>query len=235
MIRALRAEWGKTFSILSPLLCLISTVVLVAATAASLGNDFVHGLGIGEHPAGATMRVVDALSPAVQFGLLTFTAAAMTLITSEYSTGSIRSTFQAQPRRSVVLAGKTLVAAALGVVSGAVAGVLGVAAGSLMLAEHTAPSAEAPVVTVARVAVLFVALGAIIRSAVGTLAVGLVLLVGMLALPPSMSVWTPAGAAGRFVTADDADYPAAVGLLIVAGWAAAAYAAASVLLERRDA
>jgi ABC-2 type transport system permease protein len=57
----------------------------------------------------------------------------------------------------------------------------------------------------------------------------------MLALPPSISVWTPAGAAGQFITASDAEYPAAVGLLIVAGWAAAAYAAASVLLARRDA
>lgn len=242
MIRALGAEWGKTFSILSPLLCLISTVVLVAVTAASLGNDFVHGLSLGEHPAGTTMRVVDVLGPAVQFGLLTFTAAAMTLITSEYSTGSIRSTFQAQPRRWVVLAGKTLVAVALGVVSGAVAGGLGVAAGSLTLAGHAAPAAESAAVTVARVAALFgvvavlvVALGAIIRSAVGTLSVGLVLLVGMLAMPPSMSVWTPAGAAGRFVTGDGTDYPSVVGLLIVAGWAAAAYAAASVLLERRDA
>lgn len=242
MIRALRAEWGKSFSIPSPSLCLIGTVLLVVATAASLGTDFVHGISTGEHPGHAMMRTIDALGPAVQFGLLAFAAFAMVLITSEYATGSIRSTFQAQPRRAVVLASKTIVGAVVGFVTGCITGGLGLAAGHLALLGHAAPFAEPPAVTVLRVGVLFaaaavlvVAIGAILRSAVGTLAVGVVLLVGMLALPSSVSVWTPAGGAAQFVTAGNVDYPSGVGLLIVLAWAAATYALAFVLLQRRDA
>lgn len=242
MIRALRAEWGKTFSILSPLLCLVGTVILVVVTAATLGNDFVHGISNGEHPAQLTMRAIDALGSAVQFGLLTFAAFAMTLITSEYSSGSIRSTFQAQPRRAVVLAGKTTIAAVVGFAAGCITGGLGLAAGYLALNGHAAPFAETPAVTVLRVGALFavaaalvVAIGAIVRNAVGTLAIGVVLLVGMLALPSSISIWTPAGAAAQFLTASGTDYPSIIGLLIVLAWAAAAYTLASVLLQRRDA
>lgn len=242
MIRTVRAEWGKAFSILSPSACLIGTVMLIAITSSTLGNDFVHGIGIGEHPASQTMPSIDALGPAVQFGLLTFAAFAMVLITSEYACGSIRSTFQAQPRRAVVLAGKTVVGAVVGLVSGCVAGGLGLAAAYLALDGHAAPAAESPALTVLRVgalfavaAVLVIAIGAIVRNGVGTLAVSVVVLVGMLTLPSSVSVWTPAGAAAQFVTANDDDYPSVVGLLVVAGWATAAYALASVLLRRRDA
>jgi ABC-2 type transport system permease protein len=242
MIHAISAEWGKTWSVRSPMLCLLSTVLLVVLTAASLANDFVHGIGIGEHPADATVPAASNLGPAIQFGLLTFTAFAMTLMTSEYTTGSIRTTFQAEPRRGVVLASKTLIGLLVGLVMGAVVGALGLAASDLALQGHSAIASESAVVTVTRVsgvfalaAVLVVALGAIIRSAVGTLAAGIMLLVGALALPTSVSVWTPAGGAGQFLEASDEHYPSVVGLVVIAVWAAVAYAVAAWLLRRRDA
>ncbi|MFT4287877.1 hypothetical protein [Nocardioides sp.] len=242
MIGALRAEWGKTFSLLSPILCLAATLITVVVTALSLGNDFVRGLDIGEQPAGATANVVDVLGPAVQFGILTFAAFAMVTITAEYSSGSIHSTFQAQPRRALVLAGKSVIGVAIGLLSGTIVGALGLAAGLFALEGHAAALREPGAVTALRVGVLFavaailvIAIGVIVRSAVGTLAASLVLLVGMLALPPSVSVWTPAGGAAAFVTADHTDYPSFVGILVVAAWAAAAYVIASVLLQRRDA
>ncbi|WP_286344974.1 hypothetical protein [Frondihabitans sucicola] len=225
-----------------PVLCLLGTVLLVLITATSLGNDFVHGGDLGEHPADAVMPAVHALGPAIQFGLVTFAAFAMMLITSEYSTGSIRSTLLAEPRRQVVLASKALVGFVAGLVVGAAVGALGLAASELALQGHAAAATENPAVTVVRVAGLFalaavlvVALGAIIRSAVGTLAAGVVLLVGTLALPATVSVWTPAGAAGEFVEASDASYPSIVGLGVIALWAAAAYAVAGWLFHRRDA
>ncbi|MFT4136343.1 hypothetical protein [Microbacterium sp.] len=242
MISALRAEWGKTFSLLSPILCLAATLVIVVITALSLGNDFVRGIDIGEQPLGAVAGVADVLGPAVQFGNLTFAAFAMVTITAEYSSGSIHSTFQAQPRRAIVLAGKTVISIMVGLLSGTIVGALGLAAGLLALEGHTAALREPAVVTALRVGVLFavtailvIAIGVIVRSAVGTLAVSLVMLVGMLALPPSVSRWTPAGGAAAFVTADNADYPAFVGISVVAAWAAATYMIASVLLQRRDA
>jgi ABC-2 type transport system permease protein len=215
---------------------------LVVITAASLGNDFVHGIGSGEHPADAVMPAVSALGPAVQFGLLTFTAFAMMLITTEYATGSIRSTLQAEPRRGVVLASKALIGLGVGLVVGAVVGGVGLAVSHLVLQGHATVATESPIVTVLRVAGLFavaavlvVALGAIIRSAVGTLAAGVVLLVGTLALPASMSVWTPGGAAGEFLEASTDHYPSIIGLMIIAAWAAIAYLVATWLLYRRDA
>lgn len=242
MIGALRAEWGKTFSILSPALCLVATLMIVTITALSLGNDFVRGISIGEQPPGATLNAVEVLGPAVQFGLLTFAAFAMMIIAAEYSSGSIRSTLQAQPRRAIVLAGKTTVGAIAGLVAGTLIGGLGLAASYFALDGHADPFMEAPTLTALRVgallavtAVLVIAIGVIVRSAVGTLAISIVLLVGTLALPPSVSVWTPAGAAAQFITADSTDYPSIVGLTVVVVWAALAYGVASALLQRRDA
>jgi ABC-2 type transport system permease protein len=242
VIRALNAEWGKTWSVRAPLLCLLGTVLLVMITAASLANDFVHGIGSGEHPVGAVMPAVSALGPAVQFGLAAFTAFAMTLITSEYTTGSIRSTLQAEPRRGVVMASKALIGLAVGLAAGAAVGALGLATSDLALQGHAAIAGESPVVTVMRVAGLFavaavlvVALGVIIRSAVGTLAVGVVLLLGTLALPSSVSAWTPGGAAGEFLEASNNSYPSIVGLVVITVWAATACLVAIWLLHRRDA
>ncbi|WP_029088815.1 ABC transporter permease [Brevibacterium album] len=242
MIGALRAEWGKTFSIRTPVLCLIGTLLLVVVTAGMLGNDFVRSIDIGEQAPDARMSAVSALGPAVQFGLLTFAAFAMALITSEYPGGGMRSTLQAQPRRGVVLAAKSAIGAGIGLVCGSVTGGIGLAVSELALGGHSAPAAEPAALIALRVgtlfavsAVLVMALGTIIRSAVGTLAAAAALLVGMLALPPAAGIWTPAGAAAKFIAADASDYPPSIGLLIVTGWAAAAYAVASVLFARRDA
>jgi ABC-2 type transport system permease protein len=242
MIRAIRAEWGKTWSVRAPLLCLLGTVLLVVTTSAALGNDFVHGIGMGERPPGAAMPLVSALGPAVQFGLLTFTAFTMTLVTSEYTTGSIRSTLQAAPRRWVVLTSKAVIGLLVGFVLGAAVGALGLAAADLALQGHAAPAGESLPPTTLRAASLFavssvlvVALGAIIRSSVGTLACGAVLLVGTLALPASASVWTPGGAAGEFLEWSAASYPPVWGLAVIALWAGAIYLLALWSLHRRDA
>ncbi|MFI6513761.1 hypothetical protein ACIBCT_39680 [Streptosporangium sp. NPDC050855] len=241
MIGALRAEWGRTWSIRSPWFCLAGAVLTVVGIAGTLANDFVHGLGTGEHGTADTMAASDAAGPAVQFGLVVFAAFAMITITSEYATAGILATFQAEPRRVLVLAAKAAVAAGVGLPAGALAGCLATALAHLTLGGHAAPASEVAAVTGLRAgalfavsAVLVVALGALIRSAVGTLAVAVVLLVGTLALP-SVAAWTPAGAVAEFLGAGQGTYPPIAGLLVVAAWAAALFAGASWALTRRDA
>lgn len=241
-MRALWAEWGKTWSVRAPLLCLLGTVTLAVITAAALANDFVRGIGAGEFPSDAVMTAASAVGPAAQFGLLIFIGFAMILITPEYATGSIQPTFQAEPRRGVVLAGKAIIGLVAGALSGAAVGVMALTASDFALQEHAAAASENPAVTVLRVsglfavaAVLVVALGAIVRSSAGTLACGAVLLVGTLALPPELSIWTPGGGAGEFIEARSDYYPSILGLAVLTAWAATAYLAAVWLLRRRDA
>src|SRR5688500_12671032 len=77
---------------------------------------------------------------------------------------------------------------------------------------------------VATTSVLITAVGAIVRHAVGTLALSIVLLVGLLALPSSSGVWTPAGGAEEFPRWSGTAYPPTTGLGIVVAWTVATYA-----------
>src|SRR3978361_635206 len=110
MWRTVGSEWGKTWSVRAPWACLLATAALVLVTATSLANDFVHGVGTGEHPPGAVMPLADAVGPALQFGQLVFATFALQLITAEYSTGSISATLRAQPRRHLVVLSKATIA-----------------------------------------------------------------------------------------------------------------------------
>jgi ABC-2 type transport system permease protein len=239
---AVRAEWGKIWSLRAPWLCIAGAAVLTVVTAYSLGNDFAYDVDRGQQQGSATtMPIVDALGPGVQLGALALVALAMIVVTSEYSTGLIRSTLLARPRRGEVLAGKTIVAAAIGLVAGAVVAAAGWVATDFALGSHVAPAASGPEV-VARVAVvaaadcaLTVALGAMLRSGVGTLTVAFVLVVGLDVLSPPVGAYTPAGAALAFISSDGSRYPSWVGALVVLLWAAAAQVAGAALLRRRDA
>ncbi|MFI0720777.1 ABC transporter permease subunit [Streptomyces sp. NPDC021224] len=238
---AVRAEWGKTWSLRAPWWCVASAVLLTAAVASSLGNDFVLDVRNGHHSAGAVMQVTDALGPAVQLGQLALFALAMVVVTSEYATGTIRSTLLARPQRADVLTGKTVVTGLVGLVAGAALGAAGWASTELALGSHaanTSPAAEVVArvaVTVALGCVLTTAISSVVRSGAGALTVAFVLLVGLSVLSNPVGAYMPAGAATAFVAGDASEYPSWVGALVMLGWAAVAQTAAMVLLSRRDA
>lgn len=242
MINALHAEWGKTWSVRSSWLSLAGVVVVVLVTALALAGDVENAIRLGERSPDSLVSAAEVTGPAAQFGIAVFAAFAMLLITAEYSSGSIRSTFQAAPRRTLVLRSKTCIAAGVGLVAGTITGAAGLGIATFVLNDHVAPAPEPLAVTALRIglifttsAVLVVGLGAIIRSAVGTLAAALVLLVGSIVLPVSVSVWTPGGAIGEFILASDATYPAIMGLVVNVGWATAAFGGAVWSLRYRDA
>jgi ABC-2 type transport system permease protein len=241
MIAALRAEWGKTWSLRSPAACLASAVVLVVATAWTLANDFTYGLAHGDRPSAATMRPVDAVAPAVQFGLVVFAAFAMLGVTSEYTGGTIRTTLRAVPQRWPMLAAKATVSATVAAVAGfgavAVSGVLAqvVLEGHLAAGPSTLATAARAALIIALNAVFIAGVAAIVRNSVATLVASILTLVATLALPARVSAWTPSGAAGALLAGDPDVYPSSVGALVLAGWAVAGGAVGTLALSRRDA
>jgi ABC-2 type transport system permease protein len=241
MISALRAEWGKTWSLRSSGGCLASAVIVVLATAWTLANDFTYGLAHGDRSSTATMRAVEAVAPAVQFGLVAFAAFVMVGVTSEYTGGTIRTTFLAVPQRWPMLAAKATVSATVAAVTGfgavAVSGVLTktVLAGHLSGGPSTLVTAARAALIIALDAVLVAGVAAIVRNSVGTLVTSILLLVVTLTLPERVSAWTPSGAAGALLTGDPTVYPTSVGAVVLAGWAVAGGAAGMLALIRRDA
>lgn len=239
--RTVASEWGKTWSVRSPWACLAGTAALVAVTALSLANDFVHGTTIGEQPPGALMPLAEAVGPALQLGQLIFAAFALQLITAEYSTGAIRATLQAQPRRHLVLIAKALIAGVCGALAGAVLGAAAAWGSDLVLGPHAASGGVTTAGLTVRsaallslVAVLVVGLGAALRSAVGTLAAASALLLATLALPSRIGEWFP-GQAGASLLSDPSAAATGQALVVLAVWTAAVFTLGLWIMKRRDA
>jgi ABC-2 type transport system permease protein len=241
MRSTVRSEWGKTWSVRAPLACLAGTALVVLLTAASLANDAVRSIDIGEVPAATTVPAIDAVAPGLQFGQLVFAAFAVQLVAPEYATGLIRVTLQAQPRRHVVVLAKAIVAAVCGLLVGAALGALAVATASALLGQQLAPGAPTAQTAIRAacmlglVGPLVVGLGAALRSGVGTLSAAAVVLIGTLALPGGAGRWTPGPAAAALMEGSGEPYSSEVGLAVLAAWAVAGVALGCRIMERRDA
>jgi ABC-2 type transport system permease protein len=237
MIPVLRSEWGKLCSLRSPWICLIAAMLLVPATAFTLANDFVYDIEQGRLSAGTTRPSLDFLGSSLQFGLAMFIAFTMLPITSEYATGSIRSTLLAEPRRLRVLLSKSIVVSAIAAATGGLVGMGSYELVDSILGNHASEGTSA-VVVLARSGVLvglasiFVCgVAALVRSSVGTLATSFGILVGMLAIPAPLGTWLPAQAGADWLSG------VAVGrsLGVLVAWGAVSWIAGWYALERRDA
>ncbi|BCB81797.1 ABC transporter permease subunit [Phytohabitans flavus] len=237
------AEWVKLWTVRSTWWCVAASVTLMGCTAFLLANDFVYDI---EHPdqqsvrdtAATTQSIVDPAAASVSLAQFAVIALAMLVITSEYSTGAIRSTLRAVPVRGRVLLAKAAVAAAATFGAGLVLAVAGLFAARLGLREYAVVDlGDAGAVAVriavylALVAVFSVGMGAALRSAVGTLSAVLVLLVGLsMVVPEPASEYMPGVAGGMFVADGDAS-----GALILVAWTGAVLAAGYAVIRRRDA
>lgn len=238
---AVRAEWGKTWSLRSAPLCLVGGLVLVCGTAWTLANDFLLSSAAQEPGAPTSFAPVEAVAPALQVGFLLIAAFVMVAITSEYTSGGIRSTLTAEPRRGRVLLAKTLVSAVVAALAAALTVGVADAAVRATLSDQAAagPSSVDTVLRAALVvlvqSVLVIGAATIVRHAVGALSVSFVLCVATAVLSPGIAVWTPAGASSAFLTGDPSHYPPVIGLAVTACWAVAAATAGWLVLRRRDA
>ena len=172
---------------------------------------------------------------------------------TEYSTGLIRTTFAAVPRRRAVLAAKAAVIGAATLVAGeVVAFVSFVLVQAVLAGHHRGVSLSRPGVPGAVladglllfvVAMMGVGLGAIIRHTAG----GIAAMIAVIVLPSILSLLPPPwnGRIGRFTLLDAARqvaalHPAAnlfspgLSLLVLLAWPAVALAVAAVLITRRD-
>ena len=245
----LASEWTKLLSVRSTYWTLLIAVVTPLGTSALVAAAFAHPAQGGAPP--------DPLLPgfiSLEYAVLAVGVMGVLAFTTEYSTGLIRTTFAAVPRRRAVLAAKAAVIGALTLVTGELVAFASFALAQAVLSgQHLGVSLSRPGVPGAVladglilfvVAMMGVGLGAIVRHTAG----GIAALVGLL-IVPTILVALPApwgGWLGRFTVIEAARqltalHPAtnlfapAWSLLVLLAWPAAVLLAAAVAITRRDA
>jgi len=177
-------------------------------------------------------------------------AFALLTVTSEYATGSIRSTLQWTPvRRNVVLA-KAIVLAPVLFVYGVLLTAVAAGAGGLTAGSWADWDLGGLVIDLLSVGFYLTAAGLftvgiawIVRSTAGTLtAAFLLLLVVPMMLGQTdlrLLVWTaavlPGGAGQNFLTGTTDPFSPTLSAIVLVGWAALGLVAGSRILTRRDA
>jgi hypothetical protein len=214
-VRVVRAEWTKLRTQPSAYWTLLTTVILVVGFG--IGYSLLR---VARPPHGAAMASFDpaAISlSGVQLAQIAVGVLGVLLVTSEYATGLIRTTFAAVPRRLPMLWGKAaLLAAAITAVSLPAAFAAFAGGQSILGRQHLSVSLSQPGVAravigcalyLAVVGLLGLGLGALITNTAGGIAALFGLLYGLpLAagfLPASMAAdvtkYLPTGA-GEAVT-----------------------------------
>jgi len=256
---ALHAEWTKLRTVSGPawLLLGIAVLTITVSTAA---------LGATHCPQNLTCPVdTTKLSlVGIQFGQAVVAILAVLAVSDEYSTGLIRLTLAAVPRRHAVLAAKAIIIAGLVLLAGAVAVFGSVLAGHLILPGHgftaargfhpvwlsygpTLRAACGSVLYLALIALLSLGVAAIVRDSAVSIGVVLALLylfpivlafVGNEDWQHRLERWTPT-VAGLTIQDTTGLRGLAItpwaGLGVLAIWAAAALLAGGLVFRLRDA
>jgi ABC-2 type transport system permease protein len=256
-VNAVRAEWTKLRTLNGTwwlLLAVIALTVAVGAGAATAATCQVAGCG--QDPAKVALSGID-LSQALVAIL------AVVAISGEYSTGMIRTTLTAMPRRLSVLGAKAIVVTGLALAAGTVGVLASVLAGRLILSGrgftplHGYPPlslADGPDLRAAAGSVLYLALIALLALGVATAvrdsAVSIGVVLGLLYLFPVIASalnphWSrhlqqigPMSAGESIqATVGLRSLPLAPwqGLGVLALWAAGALIVGGLVLQRRDA
>ena len=255
----LRAEWTKARTLAGTAWLLLGVVAATAGVSVfAVESASCHdGLGCPGDPAKLSLT-------GVQFGQAVVAVLAVLAVGGEYSTGMIRVTLAAVPRRAAVLAAKAAVVTVLVLAAGAVA-VLGcVLAGRLVLPGHGLTQAHGyelvwlgrgPVLRAAAGSVLYLGLVALLSVGIAAMvrdpAVAIGAVLGLLYLFPILAgvVTDPTWdrhlqqiapmSAGLDIqaTAGLRSLPLSpwAGLGVLAAWAAGALVAGGLVLRLHDA
>ncbi|MGL3200195.1 MULTISPECIES: ABC transporter permease [Curtobacterium] len=180
--RLVRSEWIKLRSIRSTVWCYAIVVVLTLAMAYLLGAVDT-GVQRGAPTAVANELIVQVSAASVSLTALVVGVLGVLIITGEYGTGQIRSTFTADPGRTGVVLAKAFVLALTTFVVSAVATWIGVAITSALQAgrdirpDLADPAVFMPIlgssVYVTLVALLAFGIGLLVRSSAGGIAITL--------------------------------------------------------------
>jgi ABC-2 type transport system permease protein len=251
-VRAARSEWIKLFSLRS------SWITFAAAVVAVVGLGVLISYLTNSHwdqtPADERLRFdpVGRSLGGVNLAQLAIGVLGVLVVTGEYTTGMIRASLMAVPRRLPVLAAKLAVFAActfvLMLVSAFVAFLLGQQAlgshGTTLGAPHALRAVIGVALYLTVVGAFAVGLGFILRSTAG----GIAALFGLLLVLPGVAhllpaTWQPhvlpylpsnAGAGLFSVQPEPGMLSTWAGFGVFCIWAAAALVVGAVLLRRRD-
>jgi hypothetical protein len=251
---AFRSEWTKFWTVRSTYWTLLIAAVLGiglgAVLSAVAANHYATDPGIhfGWNPTDHSLR-------SLLIAQLAFAILGVMVVTGEYSTGLIRTSLAAVPKRTRMMGMKALVLTTVALIAGEVISFVTFFVGQALLAGK-APSAAIGDHNVFRavagaglylalLALLGVALGVLLRhaaAAIGTIVAILLVLPGIAqALPSSWSqpiekFWpTNAGTQVAMVVRDAHTLPAWAGFGVMALFVAVVLTVALVLLDRRDA
>jgi len=249
-----RMEWLKLRSVRS------TSWTLLVFAAGMIGLSVLVMI----HQHWATMSAQDRASfdptensfAGLAIGQLALGVLGVLVITAEFSSGMIRATFAAVPRRPMVLAAKAAVVAAVTLVVGEVLAFGAFAAGELAL-RSPAPHATLGQPGVLRavlmggaypalIALIALGLGAVIRHTAGAISavVGILFVLPLILLPLGVSVQNSVGQFLPMLIGENsltAVKPVAhslspgAGFAVLCGYAAVALVAGGCALARRDA
>jgi ABC-2 type transport system permease protein len=255
---ALHAEWTKLRTVASPrwlLLGMIAATVVFSAGATSVVTCMSAGCG-------GDMTKLSLIG--VELGQALAAVLAVLVISGEYSSGMIRTTLTAMPRRATVFAAKAITLTGVVAVAGTTAVLGSLLAGRLILPRHgfTATRgypalslADGPTLRATAGSILYLALIALLSLGIAAIvrdsATSIGLILGLLYLLPVISqvIGNPhwqrllqqigpmsAGLAIQ-ATINLHSLPVSpwAGLGVTTGWAAAALVAGGLLIRKRDA
>ncbi len=247
-LNLLRSEWAKIRSVRSTYWSVVVAVagMIVIGVGGAIGAARATHQPAAFDPISATIG--GFVLAQVALGVLGVLA-----VTSEYSTGMIRTTFTAAPQRGTVIAAKAVVFGVASFAVGAIVSLFTFLVGQAILGHRGvslgAPGALRAVIGVGLylglLGILAVGLGTVIRRSAGAIAV----LLGLLFVLPALAPLLPSSIrdtvakllpynAGQaiFKTANTSlTLSAPVGLAVFALYAAAALTIGTVLVRRRDA
>jgi ABC-2 type transport system permease protein len=178
---ALHAEWTKLRTAPGTFGLLVAAVALtVAVSAAAAAATRCPAAGCGQDPAKVSLT-------GVYLGQVAVAVVAVLAIGGEYSSGMIRTTLAAMPRRTTVLAAKAALVTGLTLAAGTLAILGSLLAGRLILPGHGFTAAH-------RFAPLSLADGPVLRAAAGS--VLYLTLIALLSLGAATAVRESAAAIG---------------------------------------
>jgi ABC-2 type transport system permease protein len=258
MLAAISSEWTKLWSVRSTWWCLIGATALMALYSVPLGFDAAEPNPDMSH-ADQLLHVEDVATAGLLFTQFALIALALLTVTSEYASGSMRTTLQCEPRRGRVLAAKLVVVEVVALVAGALLALMGAGLGYLTAGDYGVFDVSAVAVVAGKISVylgvvvaLAIGLAVALRSTAGALVVAflalfllpMVLMMSGMDLMTDVSYYLPGtagteflgiGIATLFGLDDGLPYDGNGGLGLLAAWSVVTLLAGHLVLRRRDA